>query len=765
MALLVKIGADIKSFDKDLNRAINSIKPLTNKLFSIGKTLTASITLPLAGLAGISIKTAADFDSSMNQVAAISGATGDDLQALRDKAKEMGATTSKSASESAEAMSYMAMAGWSTNDMLDGLEGVLRLSEAAGTDLALTSDIVTDSLTAFGMSAKDSGKFADLLASASINANTNVEMLGESFKYCAPLFGAMGYSAEDAALALGLMANAGIKGSQAGTSLKTAITNMASPTAAMKKAMGELGISLTDSEGNMKSFKDVMGNLRDSFADLDESQQASYAATIFGKEAMSGMLAIINASEEDFIKLTEATSNYEGTATSVAETMQQGLNGQLTSLKSKLETAAIAIGEKLMPIAEAFVGCLNNMVDKFNNLSPAMQNVVLVVAGFVAALGPLLVIIASLIKLKQMWQVASTTLAIANGALSLSVLALIGWIIAIVAAIAGVIAVITYLWNTNEEFRNFIITCWSSIKEFAVAIWTAVSEFVVTSWETIKEFTIETWDAIVNFITTSWEFIKTLATSTWDMITGFINQSWEAIKSFTTTIWNAIKGVVETVWNYMSNIAKTIFNALKDFWNNWGDNIKRTFQNTWETIKNLFKSALDIISGIFNIFAGAFSGSWSQMWGGIKGVFIGIWNGIKSAFSSGINGLIGLINGFIRGVNKIKLPDWIPGVGGKGINIPLIPQVALAKGGIVTRPTVALTGEAGPEAVIPLKKLHDFIGNDDKKNGQVTQNQPSANDSMSGDLSIIIDGSVIGKVALSQLRKMQRQGNVTLIPM
>ncbi len=765
MALLVKIGADIKSFDKDLNRAINSIKPLTNKLSSIGKTLTASITLPLAGLAGISIKTAADFDSSMNQVAAISGATGDDLQALRDKAKEMGATTSKSASESAEAMSYMAMAGWSTNDMLDGLEGVLRLSEAAGTDLALTSDIVTDSLTAFGMSAKDSGKFADLLASASINANTNVEMLGESFKYCAPLFGAMGYSAEDAALALGLMANAGIKGSQAGTSLKTAITNMASPTAAMKKAMGELGISLTDSEGNMKSFKDVMGNLRDSFADLDESQQASYAATIFGKEAMSGMLAIINASEEDFIKLTEATSNYEGTATSVAETMQQGLNGQLTSLKSKLETAAIAIGEKLMPIAEAFVGCLNNMVDKFNNLSPAMQNVVLVVAGFVAALGPLLVIIASLIKLKQMWQVASTTLAIANGALSLSVLALIGWIIAIVAAIAGVIAVITYLWNTNEEFRNFIITCWSSIKEFAVAIWTAVSEFVVTSWETIKEFTIETWDAIVNFITTSWEFIKTLATSTWDMITGFINQSWEAIKSFTTTIWNAIKGVVETVWNYMSNIAKTIFNALKDFWNNWGDNIKRTFQNTWETIKNLFKSALDIISGIFNIFAGAFSGSWSQMWGGIKGVFIGIWNGIKSAFSSGINGLIGLINGFIRGVNKIKLPDWIPGVGGKGINIPLIPQVALAKGGIVTRPTVALTGEAGPEAVIPLKKLHDFIGNDDKKNGQVTQNQPSANDSMSGDLSIIIDGSVIGKVALSQLRKMQRQGNVTLIPM
>lgn len=741
MALLVKIGADIKSFDKDLNRAINSIKPLTNKLSSIGKTLTASITLPLAGLAGISIKTAADFDSSMNKVAAISGATGDDLQALRDKAKEMGATTSKSASESAEAMSYMAMAGWGTNDMLDGLEGVLRLSEAAGTDLALTSDIVTDSLTAFGMSAKDSGKFADLLASASINANTNVEMLGESFKYCAPLFGAMGYSAEDAALALGLMANAGIKGSQAGTSLKTAITNMASPTAAMKKAMGELGISLTDSEGNMKSFKDVMGNLRDSFANLDESQQAAYASTIFGKEAMSGMLAIINASEEDFIKLTEATSNYEGTATSVAETMQQGLNGQLTSLKSKLETAAITIGEKLMPIAEAFVGCLNNMVDKFNNLSPAMQNVVLVVAGFVAALGPLLVIIASLIKLKQMWQVASTTLAIANGALSISVLALIGWIIAIVAAIAGVIAVITYLWNTNETFRTFITECWEYIKELAVTTWGYISEFLTQLWNALvevgmtifnalKEFFVTHYEEIKNIASTVWETIKTIVETIWNAISDmanfvfnalkdFFNENQESIKVILETAWSLIKGIVETIWNLISSIAQTIFNNLKNFWDVWGDSILTIFKSTWELIKGVIQSALDIISGIFNIFAGAFSGSWSQMWGGIKGVFIGIWNGIKSAFSSGINGLIGLINGFIRGVNKIKLPDWIPGVGGKGINIPLIPQVALAKGGIVTRPTVALTGEAGPEAVIPLHRLKEFIGggNDKEKNG------------------------------------------------
>ena len=760
MALLVKIGADIKSFDKDMNKALNSIKPLTQKLESIGKTMTAAITLPLTALAGVSIKTASDFDSAMNQVAAISGATGDDLQALRDKAKEMGATTSKSASESAEAMSYMAMAGWSTADMLDGLEGVLRLSEAAGTDLATTSDIVTDALTAFGLSAKDSGDFADLLASTSSNANTNVEMLGESFKYVAPLFGAMGYTAEDCAMALGLMANAGIKGSQAGTSLKTAVANLASPTKAMKNAMNELGISLTDSEGNMKTFYSIMTDLRSAFANLDESQQSAYASTIFGKEAMSGMLAIINASEEDFAKLELATESYHGAATEMAETMQQGLNGQLTALKSKLEGVAITIGEKLMPIASGFVSVISKMVDGFANLSPAMQNTILVVAGFAAALGPILLIIASVIKLKQMWSVASTTVAIANGTLSLSVLALIGWIAAIVVAIAGVIAVITYLWNTNESFRNFITACWEAIKQVALTTWGYISDFISSVWDflvnlgtnlfgQLKEFFANNSDEILEAISNAWNTIQSILQTIWDGISAvatflfgslkkFFSENSEAIKTIIDTAWKLIKTILETVWNVISSLATNTFNKLTDFWNRWGDTIKNVFSSVWEGVKGLFSAALDVISGIFNIFAGAFTGNWSQMWEGIKGVFVGIWNGIKSAFAGGINGLISLLNGFIKGVNKIKLPDWIPGVGGMGINIPLIPQVALAKGGIVTRPTVALTGEAGPEAVIPLNRLKEFV------TPAETKVNPPENLTMSG--NIVVQTTLDGKV-------------------
>ncbi len=286
----------------------------------------------------------------------------------------------------------MAMAGWDTSQMLDGLDGVMMLAAASGEDLGLVSDIVTDALTAFGMEAKEASGFADLLASASSNSNTNVALLGESFKYVAPLFGALGYSAEDAALALGLMANAGIKGSQAGTSLKTAIANLANPTDKMATAMGQLGLSITDANGEMLPFKDIMDELRIKFADLTEEQQAQYAATIFGKEAMAGMLSIINASEEDYEKLTEATRNYTGTAKEMADVMQDNLQGEIILLKSALEAVGIQIFEILVPHLQKLVEILQKAVDWFANLSPATQETIVKVAALAAALGPLLLI-------------------------------------------------------------------------------------------------------------------------------------------------------------------------------------------------------------------------------------------------------------------------------------------------------------------------------------------------------------------------------------
>lgn len=295
------------------------------------------------------INTQKDFEAAMSQVQATSGADGSELEQLTKKAEEMGATTKFTASDSAEAMNYMAMAGWKTEDMLDGITGIMNLAAAANEDLGTTSDIVTDALTAFGLSASDSGHFADVLAQASANANTNVSMLGESFKYVAPVAGAMKYSVEDVSLALGLMANASIKGSQAGTSLKTSIANMAAPTDKMQGAMDKYGISLTKRNGEMKSFKEVLDMLRANLGGLSETEQTAAASTIFGKEAMAGMLAIINASTEDYEKLTQAIYNADGATEKMANTQLDNLSGSITLLQSAVDGVKISFGKRLNP--------------------------------------------------------------------------------------------------------------------------------------------------------------------------------------------------------------------------------------------------------------------------------------------------------------------------------------------------------------------------------------------------------------------------------
>lgn len=316
---------------------------LKNPLLQAGAVLGVSIGMK------DTVDTYKDFEAAMSQVQAISGATGSEMGRLTDKAKEMGAGTKFTAEESAEAFNYMAMAGWKTGDMLDGIDGILSLAAASGESLAATSDIVTDALTAFGLSASDSGHFADVLAQASSNANTNVGMLGESFKYVAPVAGAMKYSVEDVSLALGLMANASVKGSMAGTSLKTALANMASPTDKMAVAMQEYGISLADSGGQMKTLKGVLDNLRESLGDLTETEQVAAATQIFGKEAMAGMLAIVNATEKDYNKLADAVSHADGASARMAGTMLDNLKGSLTLLQSAADGVKLSAGERLSP--------------------------------------------------------------------------------------------------------------------------------------------------------------------------------------------------------------------------------------------------------------------------------------------------------------------------------------------------------------------------------------------------------------------------------
>lgn len=349
-----------------------------SKLASIAKNPVVQGASLIGASFGVaeSVNSFQDFESMMSQVKAISGATGQAFDDLTAKAQEMGATTKFTATESAEAFNYMAMAGWKPQQMIDGISGIMSLAAASGEDLGTTSDIVTDALTAFGLQAGDAGHFADVLAQASANANTNVSMLGESFKYVAPVAGAMNYSVEDTSLALGLMANASIKGSMAGTALKTSLANMAAPTDSMAAAMDKYGISLTDSEENMKSLRGVIDNLRGSLGGLSETEQTAAASTIFGKEAMAGMLAIINASEEDYNKLSTAIGNSKDAAEGMADTMLDNLKGSFTLMQSAIEGTENAFGKRLSPYLRGIAGGITDMMPEITDGINAVMDVV-----------------------------------------------------------------------------------------------------------------------------------------------------------------------------------------------------------------------------------------------------------------------------------------------------------------------------------------------------------------------------------------------------
>lgn len=333
---------------------------------AIGSKAVSVVENGLKSLTTGTISAGTNFESAMSSVASISGATGNDLKELTSKAKQMGATTQFSATEAANAMEYMAMAGWKTKDMVSGIGGIMNLAAASGSDLARTSDIVTDALTAFGKSASDSGTFADVMAAASSNANTNVEMMGETFKYVGAAAGAMGYSIQDIALATGLMANSGIKGSEAGTALRSVITRMAKPTKESSAAMKKLGLSMTDSKGRMKSFGTIMKDMRKGMKGMTEDQKASYAAMLGGQEAMSGVLAIANASEKDFNKLSKAIDNSKNAAQNMAKVKLDNLKGDVTILQSSMEGLGITIFDQVGGNLRGLVGTATDVVGKIN---------------------------------------------------------------------------------------------------------------------------------------------------------------------------------------------------------------------------------------------------------------------------------------------------------------------------------------------------------------------------------------------------------------
>ena len=639
-----------------------------DKISGVGQKLLP-VTAGVTALGTIAVKTGADFDSAMSKVAAVSGATGSEMDALREKAREMGSKTKFSASEAADAMNYMAMAGWKTNDMLSGIEGIMNLAAASGEDLASTSDIVTDALTAFGLSASDSGHFADILAAASSNANTNVSMMGETFKYAAPVLGSLGYSAEDSAIAIGLMANAGIKSSQAGTALRSAIINLAKPTDTVASAMEQYGISLTDSSGKMYSLRELMEQLRQKLGGLSEAEQAQAAASLFGKEAMSGMLAIINGSPADFEKLSNAidicsdtVDGYNGTTEKMAAVMQDNLAGQVTILKSQLEELAISFSDILMPTIRSIVSHIQELVDKLNQLDPQTKETIAKIALVAAALGPMLVVLGKTIssvgtvfsavsKLPALFSTVQGGIGAITGALGVS----LGPLLAIIAAVAALVAAFVHLWKTNDEFKSNIIAIWEQIKSTFTGLTQGITDRINAlgfDFESFTDVLKAAWDGLCNLLAPIFEGVfqnisnifsefTVVLLGLLDVLIGLFTGDWEQC-------WDGIKGIFTSIWNFVVNTFRNIMNTLKGIadvvlgwfgtsWNEIWTSIKTFFVDTWNSIASFFTG---IVTGIRDFFVNI----WTEIYTFFSNIFNAIYTVVSTVFQTIYNTIMTVWN-------------------------------------------------------------------------------------------------------------------------
>lgn len=689
---IISCEEELKSLQKqaiESNTALQNIsvagqklQEVGGKVSQLGDNLTRNVTMPIVGAGTAVVKMAGDFEQQMAKVSGIAQAYGDDLESLKQNAMDLAETTRFGATEIAQAYEYMGMAGWKTNQILEGTPGIIDLATASGEDLATVSDIVTDGLTAFGLKAEDTSRFVNVLAEAARSSNTNVSMMGESFRYVAPMAGSMGYSIEDVGVALGLMANSGIKASLAGTTLRNMLQRMAKPTKESEMAMERLGITLSDEvTGNMYSFKEIMDQVRKGFSEInmpleeynqqldqldasledgtltqkkyDEAleelnkqafgaegaEKARAAAMLGGARAMSGLMAVANATEEDYNNLTEALNNssqamamladgsvvplnealasgqeiiaqYEGTAAAMAGTMNDTAEGAMKQLMNQLQNMAIELGKTLLPMVKEVVQIITEWAKKFRELSPETQEMIVKIALIVAALGPLLAIGGRLVSGVGMLMTSIPKIAAALGTT-------LGPIAAVAAAIGLLVAAFIHLWNTNEEFRNGVTQTWNELKA-------AFDGFTQGIVDRLNEL-------------------------------GFDFENFG--------------DVVKTVWD---NICKALGPQLKA---------------ALDMVASILKGALQVLTGIFDVFAGLFTGNWKQMWNGVKEIFTGIWEAIKGVLKAALNGMFGLVNNMIDGINKISVAGHSP-------NIPKIPM--LANGGVLTSGS-AIVGEAGAE--------------------------------------------------------------------
>ena len=602
--------------------AAKSIIDTGNTIAGMGTKMTATITTPIIGIGTAAASTAINFDSAMSRVQAISGATGNEFKQLRDQAMELGASSVFSAREAAQGMENLASAGFSVAEISEAMPGLLNLAASSGESLAVSADIAASTVRGFGLEANATAHVADVLAKNAANTNAAVYDTGEALKYIAPSANAAGLAMEEMVAAIGIMANNGIKGSQAGTTLRGAITRLEKPTKQMNEAMEAIGFTAYDSEGRMKSLADMIKQLQVGTAGLTDQEKQLRLAQIFGTESLSGMMALINSAPGTLDELTNAYVTTEGAATEMAETMLNNTGGAINELKGAVETASIAIGDVLTPYIKQAAEFVKNLVEKFNALSPAQKEQIVRWGAIAAAAGPAIMIlgksisvfggmmrdinklsysIAKLDAFKKIAPVWKAFLALGKGPM--------------IGVVGGVAVAILAIVTNLDRLKAGI---------------SASMPFITKIKTQMKDLKVQ-WDPVITVIKQTGIFLNEV---------------------FGTALTGLISGAIGVFGSLLSGVAGVL------------QNVK------------------GILGGLIDFIAGGFTGDWDRAWNGVKSIFTGIFDSLVEVAKTTINAVSGVINGVIGAINGagFTIPDWVPVVGGKefSLNIPMLP--VLAKG-------------------------------------------------------------------------------------
>lgn len=690
----------VKTFEKNSNSMTTAVGKVMQ---GTGAAMTKYITTPLIGVGVAAAKVGGDFEAQMSRVKAISGATGDTFEQMKQQAIDLGAKTAFSAKESAAGMENLASAGFSAQEIMKAMPGLLDLAAVSGGDVALASENTATALRGFGLEASEAGHVADVFARAAADTNAEVGDMGEALKYVAPVANSMGISLEETAAAIGIMSDAGIKGSQAGTTLRGALSRLARPTKAMQDTMDNLGVSFYDADGKMKPLKTQVELLKKAFEGLTPEQQQNALVTLYGQESLSGMMALIDKGPDTLGKLTKSLKDSDGAADDMARTMQDNMNSSIEQMFGAFESAAIVIQKILAPSIRKVADAISGLVEKFVSAPESTQKLVVAIGLIVAAIGPLIFMIGSVIiwinRVKVAFKALSESSKLFSG-LSKAMGLLTNPVFLVIAAVALLVVGFIYLWNTSEDFRNFWIGLWEGIKsavssavEWIQNAWKSTGEWFNNLWKSIKEGADNVWTTIqeapgkaADWIKNKWTETKEFFSSIWDGIKEAASSAWEgivnilapyviAIKNvfqpmidFFTNLWSQIGSIAGSAWEIIKtavmgpillliDLITGNFNQLKEdasmLWTTLTTNIQNIITTFVDIVVGYYTSLKDTVINIWNVLASTIKDVWNSFTTWIKETTNNIVNSIKQGWSNLKQGTIDLFNNMIQGAKDL----------------------------------------------------------------------------------------------------------------